>query len=178
MATTTYSFNTTAGETIARELLVAYLNTGTSAAPVWSPLGIRTTDSSEEYDWGEETNQDIMGNTYTTHKKPTLTQTFDPWELDSRDAAQQLIYQYAVIEQNHTALANMDLLIAHYYTTASGSTGGNFAERYNSCSVRPSTLGGEGGGTISMPIDVTYGGTRSTGTVKKGTDGTITFTAA
>ena len=39
-------FNTTAGQTVDRELLVAYLNTGDSSTPVWSPLGTRVTDSS------------------------------------------------------------------------------------------------------------------------------------
>ena len=34
-------FNTTAGQTVDRELLVAYLNTGDSSTPVWSPLGTR-----------------------------------------------------------------------------------------------------------------------------------------
>jgi len=77
-----FTFNVPEGETIARELLIAYLNTGTDSSPVWSPLGKRTTDSSEEFDWGEENSQDILGNTYPKMKKPTITQTFDPWDLD------------------------------------------------------------------------------------------------
>ena len=40
------TFNTTPGETVARELLIAYLNTGTADAPVWSPVGRRVEDSS------------------------------------------------------------------------------------------------------------------------------------
>lgn len=43
-------FNTASGQTVDRELLIAYLNTGTTSAPVWSPLGSRVTDSSMEYD--------------------------------------------------------------------------------------------------------------------------------
>ena len=43
-----YTFTTTAGQTVARELLLAYLNTGTSSAPVWSVIGKRVEDSSEE----------------------------------------------------------------------------------------------------------------------------------
>ena len=35
------TFNTTAGQTIARKLLMAFLNTGTSSAPVWSIVGKR-----------------------------------------------------------------------------------------------------------------------------------------
>lgn len=171
---TANTFNTPAGQTIKRELMIAYLNTGTESAPVWSPFGKRTTDSSIEYDWSEETSQDILGNTFTTMKKPVMTQTFDPWELDSGNAAQQLIYQKAIVEQDAPALTNMDVMIAHFY---SGSGNAAFAERYASCMVKPTSLGGEGGGNMGMPTDVTYGGERTVGTVSKGAGGAVTFSA-
>nr|DAR58154.1 MAG TPA: hypothetical protein [Caudoviricetes sp.] len=41
--------------------------------------------------------------------------------------------------------------------------------------VKSSSLGGEGGGFISMPIDVTLGGTRKTGTAAI-SGSTVTFT--
>lgn len=164
-----YTFNTPAGETIARELLIAYLNTGTASAPVWSPLGNRTTDSSEEYDWSRESSQDILGHTRTKMKKPVITQTFDPWELDGGDAAIMKIHQLAVREQNAQALCNLDMLIVHLYTD------GNFAERYDACSVEATGLGGEGGGNVGMPITVTYGGTRTVGSASK-EGGSVTFT--
>ena len=47
-------FSTTAGQTIDRELLIAYLNTGTHEAPVWNAIGKRVEDSTEEMDWGQE----------------------------------------------------------------------------------------------------------------------------
>ena len=166
------NFNTPAGQTIARELMIAYLNTGTESAPVWSPFGKRTSDSSIDDDWGEDTSKDILGNTWTTMKKPTMTQSFDPWDLDGGDAAQQKIYQLAVIEQNAQALTSMDVMIAHFY---SGSKEAAFAERYSSCMVKPSSLGGEGGGNLGMPVDVTYGGERTVGTVSRGADGAVTF---
>lgn len=56
MAETT--FNTAAGQTIAREMLICYLNTGTAASPTWSPIGKRVEETSEEYDWNEETKTD------------------------------------------------------------------------------------------------------------------------
>lgn len=173
-----YTFNTPAGETIARELLIAYLNTGTDSSPTWSPLGSRTTDSSEEFDWSSESNKDILGNTRTTMKKPIVKQTFDPLPLDGGDAAIKKIHQLAVIEQNAQALCNLDMMIAHFYTTDSGESAGSFAERYDACSVENTGLGGEGGGNIGMPITVTYGGTRTIGTVTKGTGGSVSFTAA
>ena len=163
-----YTFNTTAGQTVDRHQLLAYLNTGTSSQPVWSVMGKRVEDSSEEYDWSPESKKDILGDTYGTMKKPIITQTFDPCELDSGDAAQQKIWKLAVVDQDAAALASMDMLIVHAYS--------GFAERYESCMIEATGLGGEGGGSVGMPINVTYGGTRTKGTATKGTDGTITFT--
>lgn len=42
--------------------------------------------------------------------------------------------------------------------------------------VEVTGLGGEGGGSVGMPINVTYGGTRTKGTATKGTSGAIEFT--
>ena len=170
------TFNTTSGQTVARELMIAYLNTGTTQSPTWSPLGKRVTDSSMEMDWGEDTVQDILGSTYTTLKKPTITQTFEPGELDAGDVAQVKIWNLAVKDQDYGALAAQDMLIVHFYA---GTASTPFAERYSACAVRPSSLGGEGGGNEGMPVDVTYGGTRTVGTASKdGTTGAISFTPA
>lgn len=167
-------FNTAPGQTVDRELLIAYLNTGTTSAPVWSPLGSRVTDSSMEYDWQEESNKDILGTTRTTMKKPIITQTFDPCDLDAGDAAVLKIWNLAVKEQNVSALTNQDVLIVHLYAGTKDTAA--FAERYSACMVKPSSLGGEGGGFVGMPMDVTYGGTRTVGTAAVSA-GTVTFTA-
>lgn len=166
------TFNTDAGKTIKRELLIAYLNTGTTATPIWSAVGKRVEDSSMEMDWGEETKNDILGQSYTTLKKPTITQSFEPCELDAGDAAQVKLWNAAVKDQDYAALAAMDMLIVHFYA---GSAATPFAERYTACTVRPTSLGGEGGGNMGMPIDITYGGTRTVGTATK-SGATITFT--
>lgn len=167
--------NTPTGETQARELLVAYLNTGTTSTPVWSPLGLRVEDSSMEFDWSDESAQDILGNTHTTMKKPTITQSFEPYPLDSADVAIAKIYETAVMNQNAQALANMDVLVVHW---GAGTAATPFAERYPQSAIKPTSLGGEGGGNLSMPFDITYGGTRVTGTASKGTGGAVTFTPA
>lgn len=168
------TFNTTAGQTIARETMIAYLNTGEAAKPVWSPLGKRVEESSNEMDWGEETIQDVLGGTYTTLKKPTITQSFDPCNLDAGDAAIVKIWNLAIKDQNAQALANMDMLIVHAYAGTANTA--VWAERYSSCAVRPTGLGGEGGGNMEMPIDVTYGGDRTLGSVAI-SGGVVTFTA-
>lgn len=169
-----YTFNTTPGQTVGRELLIAYLNTGTNSSPTWSPIGKRVEDSSAEYDWSDETKQDILGSSWGTMKKPIITQTFDPCELDAGDDAQKKIWDLAVVQQDAQALANMDMLIVHLYAGTANTA--VFAERYESCMIKPSSLGGEGGGNIGMPIDVTYGGKRTIGTAAI-SNGTVTFTA-
>lgn len=168
------TFNTTAGQTIDRELLIAYLNTGEASTPVWSPFGKRVTDSSMEYDWQEDSSKDILGTTRTTMKKPIITQSFDPCELDSGDAALVKLWNLAVKDQDAAALANQDVLIVHFYAgTAKTAV---FAERYDGTMVKPASLGGEGGGFVGMPFDVTLGGNRTTGTAAIGSNGAITFT--
>lgn len=167
-------FNTASGQTVDRELLIAYLNTGTTSAPVWSPIGSRVTDSSMEYDWQEESNKDILGTTRSTMKKPIITQTFDPCDLDAGDAAVLKIWNLAVKEQNVAALTNQDMLIVHLYAGTKDTAA--FAERYSACMVKPSSLGGEGGGFVGMPMDITYGGARTVGTAAVSA-GTVTFTA-
>ena len=169
------TFNTISGRTIAREQVVAYLNTGTGANPIWDPLGRRVQDSSTELDWESDISRDILGATYGTMKKPKITQTFEPCDLDGSDAAQLKIWNLAVKDQDAQALAAQDMLIVHFYA---GESATPFAERYASCMIEVTGLGGEGGGNVGMPISVTYGGTRTVGTASKGNDGTITFTAA
>lgn len=164
------AFNTTAGQTINRELLIAYLNTGTSVSPTWSPIGKRVTDSAMEYDWSEDTIQDILGQTYTTMKLPVITQTFDPLDLDAGDVASVKIWNMAVKDLDTASLSAQDMLVVHFYA------GSNFAERWSNCAVKPSSLGGEGGDVLSMPIDVTFGGTRTLGTATVSTSGVVTFT--
>ena len=135
------TFNTPSGQTIARELLIAYLNTGTASAPVWSPLGKRVEESSTELDWESEIS----------------------WNL-------------AVKDQDAQALAAQDMLIVHFYA---GESATPFAERFASCMIEVTGLGGEGGGNVGMPISVTYGGTRTTGTASRNAEtGVVTFTAS
>lgn len=169
------TFNTTSGQTIKRELLVAYLNTSTTSTAVWSPLGKRVTDSEQSYDWGEDSSQDILGNVWATMKKPVITQDFDPYDLDGGDVAALKIWNMAIKDQNYPALASQDMLIVHLYAGTADTA--MFAERYEACSIRPSSLGGEGGGNLGMPISVTYGGKRTTGTASVSSAGVVTFSA-
>lgn len=166
------TFNTVEGQTVERELLIACLNTGTSAAsPVWSPFGARVEDSSMEYDWSDESNQDILGKTRNTMRKPKITQSFDPSSLDKGEPALVKIWNLAIKEQNAAALASQDVLVVHAYAGTADTA--VFAERYDASMVKPTGLGGSS--VVDMPIEVTYGGNRTTGTAAILANGTITF---
>lgn len=167
------TFNTTPGQTIARELMICYLNTGTKTAPKWSALGKRVGDSSISFDWSDESQQDILGNVNSSMKKPVLTESFDPCNLEAEDSAIVRIWNLAVKDQDYNALVNQDLLIVHFYA---GDDETPFAERYPQSMVKPTGLGGEGGGSMEMPIDITFGGQREVGTASKGTNGEVVFT--
>ena len=164
------TFNTKAGAVVERKLLILFLNTGTGDAPVWSAIGKRVEDSSMEYDWQEESKQDVLGDTHSTMRKPIIKQTFDPCELDAGDAAQLKIWNLAVKDQDAAALCNQDLLVVHTY--AGDAETGVFAERYPASMVKPSGLGGSA--NVAMPIDVTFGGKRAIGTATVG-DAGVTF---
>ena len=168
------TFNTTAGAVVERKLLLLYLNTGSSSGPKWSVIGKRVEDSSMEFDWGDETKTDILGNTYTTLKAPTITQTFDPCELDAGDEAQVKLWNQSIKDHDIAAMTNNDVLVVHTY--AGEAPDSVFAERYPASTIKPSGLGGST--NVGMPIDVTFGGARSVGTAKPGAGGTVEFTPA
>ena len=115
----------------------------------------------------------MLGITRTSARKPVKTQSFDPVPLDSADTAVVNIWNRAVRDNDPQALCNMDILIVHLYA---GTSSAPFAERYDSSAILPKSLGGEGGGDLGMPFDVTCGGNRTTGTAAKDSStGAITF---
>ena len=165
-------FNTPEGQTVSRHMMIAYLNTGTGEVPVWSPIGKRVEDSAAEFDWQKESKKDILNNTYSTMKDPIISQSFDAWELDGGDAAQLKIWNLAIRDHDAQALANQDVLIVHLYAGTADTSA--FAERYEASAIEASGLGGEGGGSLAMPITITYGGKREKGTAAVSGD-TVTF---
>ena len=103
-----------------------------------------------------------------------MSQSFEPGDLDAGDAAILRIWNLGVKDQDAKALAAQECLIVHFYA---GSESTPFAERYSSCMIIPTGLGGAGGGNLTMPINITYGGVRTTGTASRNAStGVVTFT--
>lgn len=168
-----YTINTPEGQTVDRKLYLVYGNTGTYESPEWHVIGKRVEDSSAENDWNEETKTDILGDTYGTMKAPITTQSFDPCEIDAGDKYQAKLVQLSVVERNARELANQDLLRVHLYLT--DESGNAFAERFPSSMVKPTSLGGAGGGSLTQPVEITFGGTREVGSAKV-VNKVVTFT--
>lgn len=159
-----FTINTPEGQTVDRKLYLVYGNTGSYEAPEWYVIGKRVEDSSAENDWSEEVKNDILGDTYGILKAPVTTQSFEPCEIDAGDKYQAKLVQLAVIDRDAQALASQDLLRVHLYLT--DKDGNAFAERFPSSMVKPTSLGGEGGGSLTMPVEITFGGTREKGSAK------------
>lgn len=173
-----YKFNTPEGQTVARHLMVACMNSGTSSEPVWSPFGKRVESSNMEYDWSKKTVRDILGMVWTTMEKPTINQSFEEMPIDAGDPVAIKLWNIAIKDQDAQALSNQDVMIAHYYTDGSGSNVGHFAERYSGCAIEVTRFGGDGGGNLMFSTEVTYGGVRTLGTAVQSGDGKHTFTPA
>ena len=162
------NFNTVEGQTIAWEMLVLLLNVATKDSPDWQVIGTRVESSDMEYDWQRESKKDITGNTYTTMKKPIVTQSFDPWEMVAGDKALEYIWNKGIKDQDAQAMANCDTLVIHKYA------GQSWAERNDASSVEITRVGGDGGGNMTISATVTYGGKRTLGTATT-TNGVTTF---
>ena len=162
------------GEAASRNLMIAYLNTGTAEAPAWSAMGSTVEDSAVEYDYSQESKTDILGVTRTTAKSPKLKQSFSGGNLLAGDAVLNHILDINVVRRNVAEALNQDCLIVHLYLTDDQEQA--FAERWNSSSVLLTSNGGAGGDMMASDIDVSYGGEREVGTATVN-NGVVTFTA-
>lgn len=174
MAEAKYTIAGNEGKRATRELLVTYLNVATYESPMWKPLGRTSSDSSIERDWSVDTKTGIYGEVFTSAKKPTKTQSFSDNDIIAGDEVQNHLIDIAVVREDVSEIVGQDVLIAHLYLNDTKSK--PFAERYPASAVVMTTTGGEGGGMLVSDIDVTYGGTRETGTISNA-GGTVTFTA-
>lgn len=173
MADFKFKIGTPAGQTADRKLYAVYGNADTYENQDWHIMGSRVEDSSAENDHSTETKTDITGVTRGTMKVPTITQSFEPCEIDSNDKYQEKLLNLEVVEQDVAALSNQDLLRVHLYLV--DDDGNAFAERYPSSMVEVTGLGGSGGGPLTAPVNVTFGGDRIKGTAKV-VDGKVIFT--
>ena len=173
-------FPATTETTVARKELVAYLNTGTADAPVWTAIGWHCTDSSMSVEVDTDTQKDILGNVFTNASTPELTQEFDPLPIrqgTTTDALQQLLHNQWMT-QNFSG--TYDTLIVYLYagTGTPGTAECQYdAHHFPASTIVPGDFGGSAEDPLNRPITVYFGGTLEVGTATINPDtGVVAFT--
>lgn len=137
-------------------------------------LGVRTEDSSIEFNPDTQTSTDILGITYTDVNKTEPQQDFDPYYLIGGSALGAYLAD-AALNNDIDAYNNVfDVyIIAAFIDNTSGSTHAYKTVKHQNCTILPTSLGGDA--YVSMPIEVHLSNNIVRGTVDKLSDD-FTFT--
>lgn len=150
-----------------------YVHVSGAAAPTWASnkyysgtptrelCGVRTEDSSIEYNADIETTTDILGNNYTDLNKTQPEQTFDASPLRGGSKLQAKLNDI----RRRNAVSELQGFTAYILTGYAGSTGAFEAEKHSDCSVTYDSIGGDT--TINFPYTVHFSNKITTGTVDK-----------
>lgn len=125
-------------------------------------LGVRTEDSSIEFNPDIETSTDILGTTWTDVNKTEPQQDFDPFYLMGGSELGAYLAE-AALDNNIDAYNNT--IDVYVITSFIGSSGSYKAVKHQHCSVIPQSMGGDS--YVSMPIEVHYSNDIIRGTVDK-----------
>ena len=138
-------------------------------------LGVRTEDSSIEFNPDIETSTDILGNNYTDVNKTEPQQDFDPFTLIGGSTLGEYLAN-AALENDIDAYQNAFTIyiIDAFATSGSGSPVTYKAIKHTDCSIIPTAIGGDV--YINMPLEVHLSNKITKGTVDKLTSD-FTFTA-
>ena len=160
-----------------RKLLITVAAWGTVTEGVEANreiLGVRTEDSSIEFNPDMETSTDILGINYTDVNKTEPQQDFDPFGLIGGSALGEYLAN-AALENNIDAYLNSFTVYVIEAFMASGTTSVTYkAVKHTECSIIPTAIGGDA--FINMPIEVHFSNKLTKGTVDKLTSD-FTFTA-
>lgn len=160
-----------------RKLLITVAAWGTPVSeagvePNREILGVRTEDSSIEFNPDIETSTDILGNNYTDVNKTEPQQDFDPFTLIGGSALGEYLAN-AALENDIDAYQNaFTIYIIEVFATSGSST--YKTVKHINCSIIPTAIGGDV--YINMPLEVHLSNKITKGTVDKLTSD-FTFTA-
>lgn len=164
-------------------LTVAAWKPSATGTEVKELLGVRTEESSIEFNPDVATSTDILGITYTDVNKTEPQQSFDPFYIRGDSVLGQYLVEAAL--ENNIAAYNgkfdiyiITAFISETKTEGSGDSAVTITAyktvKHTGCSIIPTSMGGDS--YLSMPIDVYYSNDITVGTVDK-LDATFTFTA-
>lgn len=164
--------NLGAGQRAQRKTLITVAEWGKDSAKKREILGVRTEDSSIEFNADIATSTDILGTTYTDVNKTEPQQTFDPFYLIGGSELGDYLASAALANDIQ---AYNNVFNVYIITGFIGTDGQYECVKHEGCSIIPTSLGGDS--YVSMPIEVHFSNKITKGTVDKLSDD-FTFTAA
>lgn len=136
--------------------------TTTGVETVRAILGVRTEDSSIEYNADIQQSTDIRGNNYTDVNKTQPTQTFDPHPIMGGDRLAAFLNNI----RRRNALSELNQFTVYVITKFIGdSTNGYEAEKHTDCTINYSSIGGDS--RVNFPYEVYFSNKITNGTVDK-----------
>lgn len=137
-------------------------------------LGVRTEDSSIEFNPDIQTSTDILGITYSDVNKTEPTQSFDPFYIIGGGKLAAYLSR-AALKNDIAAYNNVfDVYIVTAYLRKDGtidSEGACYAVRHANCSIIPQSMGGDT--KMNMPVEVHYSNDITEGSVEVKANGKL-----
>ena len=162
------AFNLTDGQLAERKSLITIAEWDEDGTAVREILGIRTPDSSIEYNVDSETTTDIRGNNYTDINSTQPQQDFDPFYIRGGSALAEKLddirRRNALTEFNQFTC----YIVTEYSRTGEGTTQDPYAyptEKHTGCTISVNSIGGDT--RVNMPISVYFSNKITLGTVDK-----------
>ena len=160
------SFNLPANRRAERKLLITCVEwtelVGTTPTQVREIVGKRIPDSSINYNPDIQTENDILGNTYTDVNKTQPEQSLEPFNIIGGSRLAELLNDI----RRRNAITELNQFTVYVITAFVGnSTNGYDAEKHEECTITYDSIGGED--NVEFPITIHYSNKITTGTVNK-----------
>lgn len=150
---------------------------GTLASPSWEIVGYKLDNGDMSIDYEtDETKHDILGNTFVTLAGPNRTFDLSDWTIIQGNKLQVDCMNALRYDANGGMSfleSGGDFCVVHHYAGTASSA--MLAERYKGSSIKPTRLGGDGGGNLTTDITIVLGGDKEIGTAAIAS-GVLTFT--
>ena len=157
------AFNLKDGQKAERKQLLTVVewtpDEGTEAAR--EILGIRTEESSIEYNPDIKQSKDILGYNYADVESTQPQQDFDPFYI----LGGSKLGMYLNSKRRRNALSELSSFTVYIITAFAGKTGAYEAEMHENCTIMYNSIGGDT--SVNMPISVYYSNQLTPGTVDK-----------
>lgn len=172
-----FQYYESTGLDVKRKFLAHYVNVGTNEIPEWEILGYKVEDASIEYNWEEEKITDITGVTYAGITKSEPSMTLDGYIVNTKSKFLKNLSGMA-IRNAYNEFSSFTILTVYSWLVDSEDNTKILAKKEINCTIKPTSLGGEGYTRITPEISFSnnaeYGTVTIVDTVPTFTKGTYT----